>query len=324
MNEKNLLKQLNDLKGIKPSSSWKEKNKSILLNQLGAIDPSKVGIGHIAAKLPPISYLFKIPRQAMAIVVIALFAVSGGVYGLSASKNTKPGDSLYIAKIMGEKTQLALTFDDKNKTRLNLEFAENRARELSLVLEAEDGGAEEKRGKVEKLVGDFKKEINSAKVRVEKISRSNGVSENKPEAAPKEGESSAEPKETKEAGEENQIFSANLDKDSKGIQISDRVPDKNTSPKTDTAADAAKTDTSASRSASSTERISSEKYNPNDLLAEVKELLRSGDYNSAIGKLSEVGLAMDKVEFGQVKGEKASSSEEVLREEGDEGVGKGE
>jgi hypothetical protein len=318
MNEKNLLKQLNNLKGIKPNPDWKEENKSILLNQLGAIDPVKVGTGHIAAHLPPISYLFKIPRQAMAIVVIAFFAMGSGLYGLSASKNTKPGDSLYIAKIMGEKTQLAFTFNDKSKTKLNLEFAENRVREMSLVLAAEDDDTDIKRDKVEKLVGDFKKEINSAKVRVEKISRSTGVSEMKPEAAPTEEDPSAELAGEEETVEESQIFSANLDKENKGIQISDKVPDKNAStPKTDMGGEAAAMDASESRSASSTEKLSSEN-NPNGILAEVKEMLRNGDYNGAISKLSEAGLAIEKVEFGQVKGERASSSEEVLKERVDE------
>ena len=53
------------------------------------------------------------------------------------AEKTKPGDSLYIAKIVSEKTQYALTFDDKSKAQLGLQFATNRVEEMNKVLAEE-------------------------------------------------------------------------------------------------------------------------------------------------------------------------------------------
>jgi hypothetical protein len=315
MNEKELLKQLNNLKSVKADSVWKKENREILRNQIGVFDNEKIGVFSILTQLPPISFFRGTPHQAMAVFMIAFVMVGGGVYGISASKHSKPGDSLYIAKIMSEKTQLALTFNEKNKTRLNLEFAENRAHELSLVLAADEEYTEEKRDKVERLVGDFKKEISNAITRVERISRTGSDPSDARRSESREGEDKIAVIE-EAAEEEVSVFSANMDKDDKGVQVSEKIePTKDTKTETEARTEEKPASSTTPEIASTSNEKESETLSyPNNILTEVKELLKAGDYSGAIAKLEEAGLAIDQFEFGQVKGESATSSASVVEE----------
>lgn len=156
------------------------------------------------APLPPkpinfsLEYYFKtfFHQPALVTSTILLVVLGGGIFSVNASRNTKPGDSLYIAKIISEKTRAAITFDDGAKAKLGLEFAGNRAKEIAQVLaEPENGGKE---AKVEKLSQSFRKEIVAAKENLKKINAIENNSE-----------------------EDLQIFSANSSKDDKGMQIYD-------------------------------------------------------------------------------------------------------
>ncbi len=59
--------------------------------------------------------LLDLAKPVWAIVIILSVAVSGSFASVYASKDAKPGDSLYIAKIISEKTQQAMTFNETEK-----------------------------------------------------------------------------------------------------------------------------------------------------------------------------------------------------------------
>jgi len=94
------------------------------------------------------------PVWAMSLICVLILVI--GVGGVYESKNSKPGDSLYIAKIISEQAQLAMTFNDKDKARLGLEFATNRAKEITQVLEESKEPAAQKSETVAKLSQNFK------------------------------------------------------------------------------------------------------------------------------------------------------------------------
>src|SRR3989339_293021 len=108
-------------------------------------------IDSFAQKLSLLRY---VSQPVMAVFLIAGVLLGGGFFSLNAAKDTKPGDSLYIAKIISEKTQFALTFNEKKKVKLGIEFAGNRAKEITQVL-SEEGDVEIR---VEKLKDNFKKQ----------------------------------------------------------------------------------------------------------------------------------------------------------------------
>ncbi|RLC36908.1 hypothetical protein DRH27_04535, partial [Candidatus Falkowbacteria bacterium] len=212
MADKEILKKLNSLNCIKADSGWKKKSREILLSQITGGDfnkePEEFHVG--LAQVLSFSWLRRVSQPIMAVFLIVIFILGSGIISLRAARNTKPGDSFYIAKIFNEKAHQVFTFNEEEKARLGLEFAGNRAEELSQVLVEPGNGDKEE--KVEKLVNNFKKEISVAKTRIEKI---NFKAKSEEEPAEEMAEA------TGPAAEEDdlRVFSANADKDENGIQI---------------------------------------------------------------------------------------------------------
>lgn len=322
MKERELLKQLNSLKSIKPDYEWKKNNREILLSkiydsQVENGSSIKIGIFDSVKQRFSFPVLRIVSQPVFAVVLIAFFILSGGVVGIKASKDAKPGDSLYIAKIISEKTQLAITTDEKKKAQLGIEFAGNRAWELSRVLAEEKNG--EKQEKVDKLVDSFKKEISGVKTRLEKINIDTKVAQkNETEGVYQE-----------EAGDEEgmQVFSAQLGKEENGIQISEptstSVDTDSVIVKEDTEEETIEISTSTilddaevSEAAEESDDTVSSSASTEEILIAAGELLESEDYEGAIAKLDEADEAIVGVDEGEVKGETeiASSTEDGLND----------
>jgi len=173
MTEKDLLKKLNTYKDIKADSIWKDENRAVLLNQITNSSSTPVA-GFSFAKIynsfkvySDIFYngIVKNLGQPVILTSMILLTVLGGsIMSINASRNTTPGDSLYIAKKISEKTQFALTFSDKKKAQLNVSFAKNRAKEIAQVMQDETT-EQEKQVVVARLKVDFNKEISNVKTR---------------------------------------------------------------------------------------------------------------------------------------------------------------
>lgn len=165
-----LNRQLNKLQNeIKPDSAWQARSRDILLMQIkqGAAEKDAHWFTFIETVWVQ-RFLFQATRP-MALAVLVLLAVFGGsTMSLRAANQTKPGDPLYIAKIISEKTQFALTFDNTKKAKLNLTFATNRATELKEMEKSspEKAGHEEQ---VKELTSQIKAEMAEAQSRIAKI-----------------------------------------------------------------------------------------------------------------------------------------------------------
>ncbi|MBI4812718.1 hypothetical protein HY798_04795 [Candidatus Falkowbacteria bacterium] len=278
MTEKELLKKLNNLRIIKPAAEWKKESRDILLRQIAQGEPivplSRFGLAvEFLKNTFPFETMRKLPQPVWAIVLILFFALGGGVIGLKAARDTKPGDSLYIAKIISEKTRLSFTFDDKKEAKLALEFAGNRAKEITQVLVADENGGKEK--KVEKLSDNFKKEINTAKKKLGKMMVKNINSAGQ------------------EKTEETKVFGANLGKEDRGMQLS---PQENN----ETAVGGGEKQEEIATSTAS--EIAGEK-NAEGALIEAEKLFDEKNYDATLNKLEEAGKAIDK----EVAGEGANS-----------------
>jgi len=293
MNEKEFSTQLNKLKLIKPDRQWKKASRDILYSQIyntsvsqevkEAAEVKNTYLYYFINYLP--KRIFKHASQPVwTVAAIIILVFSGGVASLKAANNSKPGDSLYIAKIISEKTQLALTFNEKDKAKLSIEFAGNRVEEINQVI-AEPGDGK-KKDKVDKLTINFKKEIDVAKKRLAKISASAPAKEDKSDATPADNQ----------ADEDSLVFGANLGKDDKGMQISDNSSNNNNEPT------AVKTDDALSLEAVSTstpvvaEEVSADNAgNLQDALKEAGQLIDDEDYGATLTKLDEANVIMDKV-----------------------------
>lgn len=272
MTEKELLSQLHNLKNIQPAAEWKSAGRDLLVSQLySGQETEDRGISIFEIAFRKAEWL----AQPVGVFLLIFSAVFGsGILSIKAARDTKPGDSLYIAKIISEKTQQAITFDEKEKAKLEIKFASNRADEIAKVMEQDN--SEKKDDRVEKLANDMKKEISSAKTRLEKM---NGV---KAENSSEENNASS----TQVAEAEEQVFSADFAKTKDGMQIKIKE-----------------------------EVVAPVVVDPKRVLDEAKQLFEKEDYVGTLNKLEEANAIVEKNAGGADNTNNATSTADVLIEE---------
>ncbi|MDD5031778.1 MAG: DUF5667 domain-containing protein [Patescibacteria group bacterium] len=312
MENKELIKKLNSLKSIAPDKEWKERNRGILFSQISAtaaISAEETGTIIKFFVLPQrLARFFSTP--AWAVFFVCLLVVSGSAFSVRAARLTKPDSSLYIARIISEKAQLAVTFGEEKKAKLSFRFANDHAKDITEILAKTESDDETGKSKTEKLSENFKKEIKVAKTKLKEM----GVAE--------------EPKEEEMEGEI-KVFSANLEKEEKGVQISE--PQKLNPPAGGEAAvgnskpgdGIIKTEEQEKATNTPAEEISDHPANLGDahkMLEEAEELFNEKDYSGTLNKLEEANNILENIsseDKGEVKGanEGATSTEEYKTEE---------
>jgi hypothetical protein len=323
MPNRNIIKQLNNLKDIKAQDDFKKENRAILLNQVysGNKEASELSFNCLETifKKIPLDIFKSVPHSAFVGAFVLVLLFGGGFFGLRAAENAKPGDSLYKAKIAGEKTQLVFTFNEKKKVGLGLEFAGNRAKEISLVLD-ETENEDKKEETVSQLVDDFKKEINGVKTRIGRISKNTENTEIMVDIEEIDSE------------EENmEVFSANLGREENGIEISSgsesgevEVVEVDHEEKLLEDEIIISEELNEEASSSPEEEIL-EQGDPEGIIDEAKELLVGDNYSEILTKMDEAEDAINQVDSGdgQVEIEiqeevVATGTEEVIEVEEDE------
>lgn len=307
MNDKQLFKEFKKISLFKPDQAWKAKNRELLLNQISSTqNVEKTGCFNFALK----SFSL-IPQSAMVAVFILAIVLGGGFLGLHASQNTVPGDSLYATKIFGEKAQFVFTFNNKNKASLSLEFAGNRAKEINQVL-ADTDVIEDKDEKVEKLVIDFRKEIDGAKSRLEKINQnSEPLNNEKPLAVDNENNNNLEQVQTEEVElaqndseaneEDSHVFSANLGRDDNGLDVYDPNASKNGEGAVLNTDEETALVNEVSESAGTSEDEIMEvpdapAANPEEMLKQAGDLLDGDNIGATLNLIEEAGQVIDQIE----------------------------
>ena len=321
MNEKQLFKEFTKISAVKPDQAWKAKNRELLLNQISsAQEITKLSYFNFALK----SFSL-IPQPVIVAVFILAMTLSGGFLGLYAAQNSVPGDSLYIAKIAGEKTQFALTFNDKNKARLGLEFAGNRAKEINQVL-TDVNIIDDKSERVEKLVLDFRREIDETKSRLEKINQNSkpvDVNNEKPLVVNSEKDSEEDQVEEikltqddSEAGEEeSHMFSANLGRDDNGLEVYDpNTSDGGEDAVLNTDEEIAIANEDSQNASTSKEDVVAvtdvSETNPEEMLKQAGDLLDGDDIEATLNLMEEAGQVIDQ----QVEEQTVDESEAVAED----------
>lgn len=158
-----LTQQLNTLKDLKPSASWKEKNREFLLSQISNSNNTE---------LEHKGFFSIIHQPAWAVFSIFLILViGGGVSAQQATRNIKPGNSLYIARILSERAQVAMTFNREERAKKDMRFAQIHAKDITEVLADPSFNHEENKEKAEKLALNFKQNLNIVKEKIEEINK---------------------------------------------------------------------------------------------------------------------------------------------------------
>ncbi len=217
MNDKELLEKLSGLKTVKLDSGWKSQARDLLFSQISnsttSIDGQEEKEETSCFKK---IFSFSLQPAAAALGVFAVFAL--GIFGLQTSRSIKPGNYFYAARVLSDKAQLAVTFDEEKKEKLGVKLASVRAQEITEVLSNTDLSKEENKKKAEKLSDAFKTEINNVKSGLENLNR---IKEEKVAlAAPVSGGDGVEVK-TESAGrdDDNLVYAVDSEREDSGIQI---------------------------------------------------------------------------------------------------------
>jgi hypothetical protein len=291
MTDKELLKQLNSLKSIKIDSELKESNKRVLMTQISNTISADF-------EVKPFNNFFFYVRNilsmsskpAMVLSGIFLFVVTSLFLGNDFYKDSKPNDSLYIARVISERARLNTVFNNIEREKLEMKFASKHAEDIATLLMDPEFNNEENKEEVAKLSASFRSEIEKVRVNVEK----------------------SEIIETEEQIEEQKdalVFSASNLKDDNGIDIS--VPEENflnSTSSIDETASVSSTSVEATDSVASTsleienlgdqieelsEQIDLEnnqeiKKDKKDLIEEIEKLFNEGKYSEVVLKLQEI------------------------------------
>jgi hypothetical protein len=296
-------KELLNLKSIQPDAEWKISGREILACQIQNSASEELNLTLSAVIAEPRKLIRFVSQPAFAVFSILLVLVAGGGGSIYAANNSKPGDSLYIARIISEQAQLAITFNSEKKEQLGLKFANDRAITITQVLS--ETNSDDNHEKVEKLTGDFKKEIGLVRSKINIIKNSQNKIANT---------DSVEPGENKESEE---VFSANLSKDDRGVQISEpnKQAEESKSGEDLKNGQTEKVETSiASSSVQEGGKIIESNADASTIVAEAEKLFDEKNYNGAYDQLQKVdniiknGTDNSSDSSGEVKGVSESAT----------------
>lgn len=226
MNEKRLLQTLATLKSVGPRADWVKQNREVLSYQIfNGQESSPLSLSFFN-RFHLFAHRLLQPGAVAALIVV--FFIGSGVVSINASKGSMPKDVLYIAKIISEKAEFAVAFDEETKAELNVRYAQNRATELNQLVREANGNEGDPR--VQELSENFKKEIAAVRERLHKLDEEaakQATIEAQAQVKPKlnltvKKNTEATPEETKATTEADseEVFSAESGKEEKGIDIS--------------------------------------------------------------------------------------------------------
>jgi hypothetical protein len=312
MTEKELIRKLNILKQVKLETSWKKETRDVLLAQVSnsAAKEVKIMIWEKVFYDLKNSVAF-VPRAAWGAICFILVLASGG-FGVYAANYSKPGDYFYTARILKEKTQIAMTFNKEEKVKLDIKLANTHAKEISEVLSDPNYRGNEKQAK--KLAQNFQDEINTVKEglsEIGKIQEKNSAGGTANVAA-----NSIDNNDAKigigdlQKDSDGKVLSADYGKDDKGMQIyisssskatlGGKISTTTIVEKTLTAIASGSASTTITASASSTDSaVMSDKINTT--LDKATESFNTKDFTGAKDMLEQVSVIIEKINSGEVK-----------------------
>jgi hypothetical protein len=280
MTNKDILAKLNNLKNVNPDAAWLTSNRELLLTQISNSGAADLSSGRIIL-INFQSVLQAISRPAFALGVFVFVLVSVSLFSHELFNQTKPNNSLYIARVISERLKLNTTFNSVERDKLEVRFASSHAQEISAILADPEFNTEANKDQVAKLSNDFNKEVVTVKSRINRISRVNAVT---PVTVPAD-----------------EVIIADSAKEEAGIQLAEGRSAEETTITTPTIVEEAVTTvpetaaTSAAEVAEVAEEVATSTAvtveaptEADKILDEAQQLFDQKDYGKALDKLKEV------------------------------------
>lgn len=168
MTNSELIAKLKTLQNVNPDESFLKSNRDLLLSQISNSGAEEMG----AWKKFFITFenLAKVSsRPAFALGVFVFTLLGAGLFSQKMLQNSKPNDSLYIARVMSERLRVSTTFDSAEREKLAGQYAIKRAEDIAVILSDEDFNKEENQDQVARLSSEFKSEVEKAKTSLSRL-----------------------------------------------------------------------------------------------------------------------------------------------------------
>jgi hypothetical protein len=300
MIEKDLIRKLNNLGKINPDQDWLNSNRELLLSQISNSGAENLSVWKVI--LIKISSLSKTAVQpAYALVAFVFLLTTGFLLSQNALSNTKPSNSLYIARIIAEKVKLNTTFNSAERDKLAVQYATDHAQAISAVLADPNFNTPANQAQVAALNNSFAQEVSTVKSGINRLA-SGSKATAKPAASVNPAPVLAVSTKPSDKATSADLIIADSSKDQQGIQLLEKNNDGklevlNTEKVSGTLKDMNIKDsgiTTVASTSSSTlqaEDSSKVKATPSDadeILDEAQKLFDQKNYNQASDKLKEV------------------------------------
>lgn len=200
MTEKDLIKKLHNLSEIKADSEWLKTNRDFLYSQIsnsGAKDLSP-WLSFVIS-FQSLAKTVSMPAVALASFLFLILATS--VFSHQLLVNTKPNESLYIARVISEKAKLNTMLNTASREKMAAQFATSHAQDIITVLSNPEIISNEQ--EVAKLSESFKAEMKIVQKNIAKFQQAEVVVVDSNVIATASDE----------------VFSANLLKDETGVSL---------------------------------------------------------------------------------------------------------
>jgi hypothetical protein len=314
MNDKELTQKLSLLREVKLESAWKQETRDVLLAQVSNSVEREVKVSWVEILVDDIKNSFSFMPNAAWGVICLIIILTGGGFSALAVKNSKPGDTLYVAKLWKEKAQLAMTFDKEDKAKLDMKLASIHAMEITEVLSDPHFHAADNQKKAEQLAQNFNDEINTVKERYSEI---NQMQQNSPVSVTSGVAVNNTSSNLAVGNDDNKVgigsmqkdasgtvYSVGAGKDSKGLQFYDPKADlkKTTSSLVTPAVSKVNGTSSEAVPAVSAATSTPASDNITTTLDKASQSFATKDFSGAKDILNQVGKIIDNLDSGQVKG----------------------
>lgn len=288
MTDKQLIKQLKNLKELSPSQCWQKDCRQVLLKQIENSGAHQISAWqNFLINLKCVGNLAYRPAIGIASFLIVMIGLS--FFAHQWFQSSKPNDSLYIARIISERARLNTVLDSNAREIMQARFAMSHAHDISNLLANPEFDFQANSEQVDKLNEDFNREIALAKNRV--ASWQEKQSEKLVEVSEVlEYESSP----SSPSEEDDLIFIADNNKDETGLEVlvsNDTETNLATTTSLETNDEKeeeisqSELDNLEAEISQTEEKLEEKDQSPAKLLDEAKKLFDKGDYQEASEKL---------------------------------------
>lgn len=291
MKNQDLILKLKSLKNTNPDQKFLSENRELLLSQISNTGDEKMsGFSKVLITSSNLVRLFSKPAFALGAFVLVLLGAN--YVSSNVLENSKPNDSLYIARIISERVKVNTTFDAIEREKLAIRYALRHAEDIASILSDEDFNVEDNSDRVAQLSDSFITEVNKVESRLTRLQNNKSVAKID-NTITNEGEGDIE-----NPDDLISMTIADSNKDDNGIEI--YIPETDYDD-TDTIMTMGAVNDSLLATSSSEESGNSEQENVieelienNDLskstIDEVRDLVKKKEFSKALEKLNEAVL----------------------------------